>query len=221
MLWKALGDIRASLAVDYALVEAFPRDSATARFDRWLEDYAADHSRPFPWWTLPWWVRERDVARIERIASMADEEARDRDVQRARIGSYAARAARGYLALARGDSTGALAILRALPDSLCVDCYQERVQAARLMATLDEPERAALLLDERPNRLLTPTEIPIALERARVARQMQRDEKALENYSLVASAWAKADASLAAIVTEAREAAAALRTRVQGAASGS
>ncbi len=213
-LWDSLGDLRAALAVDYALVEAFPRDSSSARFHRWLDEYAADHSRPFPWWTLPWWVRVGDAATIEKIAVMAELEARDRDVQRARSGSYAARAARGYLALARGDSVGALAILRALPDSLCVDCYQDRAQAARLLARLAEPERAALLLDERPNRLLTPAEIPLALERARVAGQMHRDEKALENYALVASAWARADRALNAAVTEAREAATALRARL-------
>ncbi len=220
-LWNALGDVRASLAVDYALVEAFPRDSATTRFRRWLEEYSGDHTRPFPWWTLPWWVREGDALTIDRIAGMAEAESKEKDVQRSRIGSYAARAARGYLALARGDSAGALTILRALPDSLCVDCYQERVETARLMARLGELERAALLLDERPNRLLTPTEIPLALERARVARQMQRDEKALQNFALVASAWSRADATLGEIVNEAREAATALRAKVQTATAGS
>ncbi len=214
-LWNALGDLRTSLAVDYALVGAFPRDSVRTRFGRWLDEHEQDRSRSLPWWTLPWWASEGDAAAITRIASLAADESRGRDPARARAGSYAARAARGYLALARGDSATALAELRTLPDSLCVDCYQERLVAARLMARLGEPERAALLLDERPNRLLTPTEIPLALERARVARQMQRDEKAFVNYALVVSAWARADRVLEAMVAEAREAATALRAAMR------
>ena len=63
---------------------------------------------------------------------------------------------------------------------------------------------AALLLDERPSRLLTPTEIPVALERARVAASLQRDEKARDAYALVANAWSKADTFLRAIVAEAQ-----------------
>ena len=45
-LWWTLGDLRTPLAVDFALVGAFPRDSADLRFRGWLDDYDRDPPGP-------------------------------------------------------------------------------------------------------------------------------------------------------------------------------
>ena len=199
-----LGELRNSMLVDYALVGAFPAANADSLFRGWVDDYALRGKGGFPWWTLPWWNKQRDVASISRIQELARKNAQSTDPAARAISPYAMQAARGYLELARGDSAAALQTLRTLPDSMCVECYLDRLETARLLVHAGELERAALILDERPSRLLTPTEIPFALERARVAASLQRDEKARDAYALVANAWSKADTFLRAIVAEAQ-----------------
>ncbi|MEO6446187.1 MAG: protein kinase [Gemmatimonadaceae bacterium] len=198
-----LGDLRNPIVVDYALIGAYPIAKADSMFRFWLDDYAARGSGAFPWWTLPWWNKQRDTATIERIVTMARRASPDTSDAQRRFGAYVSQSARGYLELAKGDSVAALRALRTLPDSLCVGCYQDRLETARLLAGAGELERAALLLDERPNRLLTPTEIPLAFERARVADALQKHSKARDAYSLVANAWSAADTFLRSIVAEA------------------
>ena len=87
-------------------------------------------------------------------------------------------------------------------------CYLERLTRIRLLAVTGQNEDAARLLDERAHNMgeYLPSEIPWALERARVNERLGNRDKAAQNYAFVARVWANADSSLQPVVAEARAA---------------
>jgi hypothetical protein len=92
----------------------------------------------------------------------------------------------------------------ALPDTLCIACYVDRLYAARLLAARGRLQDAGNLLGQRLNVIITPIEVLIALERGRVAMKLKRTIEAADAFTLVTSAWSNADPVLQPLVAEAR-----------------
>ena len=157
---------------------------------------------------LPWWSERRDtmalLAVIERARSV---------IERGRNGvewpyvQYFTGAARGYLQLARGDSTGASSLLAALPDSGCMYpyCPYERLVSARLYAGRGDLARASAILDEIPN-FYGPFGIIWRYYRAQVAARRGQRDIALHEYQYVSDAWVHADSVLQPFVASSRSA---------------
>ncbi len=197
-----LGTREERLVGELALLGAMPDDSAAARFGRWLKG-----GSPATRWALPWWATHGDAASIEEFSHRAEAAAAAAGTPIARRDArYNADAAQAYLALARRDTTQALKRFESLPDSVCLSCFIFRLTKARLFATHGRLREAAALLDERPFVLTTPTEVSLALERARAAEKARDREGAIDGYARVAGAWTNADDVLQPLVAEARAA---------------
>ncbi len=118
--------------------------------------------------------------------------------------------AAAYLALARGDSIGAVQRLTATPDTLCLQgvydliCVHARLTLARLHAARGEHRRAADLLDALRWELGGSTLVLATLERGRLAEPLGERQQAVESYGFVTAAWRRADPVLQPYVTEAR-----------------
>jgi len=124
--------------------------------------------------------------------------------------AYLAVSARGYLALAKGDTVEALRLFGTRPDSACFgSCIVDELVHAQLLSARKRDREAAALL-ERPQLSaaggLTPAEVLRALERGRVNERLGNRERAIEGYGLVVRAWRNADPELQPYVTEARAA---------------
>ncbi len=190
--------------VELALLGGVPRDSAAARFGRWLRagnEWANAASL--------WWTQLGDTGSIRAFARLAADSARVATLpSRRAYWTYDAAATAPYLALARRDTAAALRGFAALPDSLCPDCYLERYAQGRMLAVLGRNEEAALLLDQA---LVTPAYQPPssvlwALERGRVNGRLGNRDKARAAFSFIATVWRHADPELQPYVTEAKAA---------------
>ena len=202
ILFQNPGSIPPQL-VEAALLSAGPPDSAAVVFHRWLSTgpvLAAAHA-------LPWWAAQGDSASIRQLARTSGTGSRsttkgvDRD-----IAAYTHDAALAYLDLVRRDTATAIRRLEALPESLCVVCYLERLTLVQLLSARHDDEKATRLLDRWLIDLEVPSQVLWALERARVAERVGDRAKASRDYQYVADAWRHADTQLQPYVTEAREA---------------
>jgi hypothetical protein len=123
---------------------------------------------------------------------------------------YVAQSSRGYLALARGDSAGALRTFEALPDTACFGmCDLDALVRIRLLAARGRYGDAARRLAATPGRdgpgdATSVTRVLWELERGRVHEQLGNRDTALVAYGFVASVWAHADPELKPYVDEAR-----------------
>jgi serine/threonine-protein kinase len=194
---------------DLALLGAVPPDIPAAVFGRMLRDdslLAADGEQRDG---LPWWGAVRDSASLALFARRADSAARYRlnPIDRAHLRSLA-EAARAYLALAKGDSAGALRAFASLPDSLCLltDCFYDKLTQMRLAAALGRHRSAADIFDRWIlGRHLSPVGVLASLERGRVAEHLGERDKAIQSYRFVTDVWRNADPDLQPYVAEARE----------------
>ena len=148
ILFQNPGSIPPQL-VEAALLSAGPPDSAAVVFHRWLSAgpvLAAAHA-------LPWWAAQGDSASIRQLARTSGTVSRsttkgvDRD-----IAAYTHDAALAYLDLVRRDTAAAIRRLEALPDSLCVVCYLERLTLVQLLSARHDDEKATRLLDAMAHR---------------------------------------------------------------------
>jgi hypothetical protein len=156
--------------------------------------------------SLPWWAARGDSVTVRGIARTADSVARTATTEVNRgIVRYAALAAPAYLALIRHDTTTAVRILEALPDSLCALCYIQHLTLGHLLAARKEDEKAAKLLDPWLIDIPLPSTVFWTLDRARVAERLGDRDKAIRSYQYVADVWRRADPELQPYVAEAKE----------------
>ncbi len=205
------------LVVEAALVGTIRPDSAASEFARWLRDGANWFGLDDTPLALPWWTSRKDTLALLAFLRRADE------IERLAPGRgkaelwkhhnpwldwrYSAAAARGYLALARGDTGEALDRFVALPDSLCPGCGYQRLASAQLLEARGREREAASLLDREIGPSPPSLNDPVwALERARVNERLGNRAKALASYSFVAAVWMHADPELQPYVAEARAA---------------
>jgi tetratricopeptide (TPR) repeat protein len=206
-----------------ALLGTLPDSMAGPVFARALEPTAPWGTES--WWMprhlrgIPWWLAHRDTASLTRFAARAAEETRRPNpplvVLRARLLGATSTA---YAALARGDSAGALAHLKAIPDTLCLvdfsDCFHLNLTLARLLSARGDDRRAGALLERwRWAAGSSPWFVLATLERGRIAERLGERQKAIESYRFVTEAWRRPDPELQPYVSEAREALARLALR--------
>jgi len=195
-----------------ALLGAFPPDSAARLLSQFQTAAEHENSSRTAWWGvyfgLPWWAGRRDVRTLTAIESAA---ARVRRRDSALLGftdeRYLLAAARGYLALARGDSTRALELFRTLPDTLCPRCSQELLTRAQLELARGDAAGALETLQYRNHwDTAVPYLILWELTRARAAEQVGQRDVALRSYQYVVDAWSAGDPPVQQYVKEARAA---------------
>jgi hypothetical protein len=196
--------------LDLSLMGVIPESQAARTFRRALDRGTA---WPIPYFDnarqlrgLPWWLARRDTASLARFAHRAGQEARrQRSAQGQLRTRYLHLAATAYLALARADSAQALALFRAIPDTLCLknDCYAEKLTEARLLNSLGQPDRAGAVLDR-----WVWSGGPLfglgMLEEGRIAERLGQRKKAIDCYQFVVDVWRHADPELEPYVREAR-----------------
>lgn len=199
---RVLGDREFPIFAELAYLGAVPPNIAQAAFARW-----AERDSRYARLALPWWSARGDTAVLGAFFSQAARRARrsrnQEDLARTR---YDTAAAGAHLHLARRDTAAALGRFRALPDSLCSECYMDRLVRARLLARTGAVREALTGLTEPLDAFLTPMEVVFALERGRVAERMGARPDAARAFQFVAEAWLHADPELSAWVAEARQA---------------
>jgi serine/threonine-protein kinase len=199
-----IGAHDAAIAVELAYLGGAPADSVAARLTRLRaagSRYAAQ--------ALAWWAGRGDTAALRAYADAARArldaaDAADAATSATLAAAYDTAAALAHLALARGDTAGALARLVALPDTLCPRCYPDRLTRARLLAARGQRREALADLREPLVALLSPFELLFALERGRVAEGLGAWAEARESYGFVAASWARGDPEVRRLAAEAR-----------------
>jgi tetratricopeptide (TPR) repeat protein len=197
--YLAMGNRPSRIFVEMALLGGIPGDTLAAVLPQWV---AA--GRPQAFYTLPLLAQRGDSADIRVLMARADAGSRVGTESARRGARYRSLSTRAYLSLARRDTSDALKRFTALPDTLCIACYMDRLYSARLLAARGRLEEADNLLSQRLNTLITPAEVMIAFERGRVATKLGRRDEALRAYGLVAAAWSTGDPVLQSYVAEAR-----------------
>ncbi len=189
--YLALGNRPWRLFVELALLGGIPRDTVLNVARAW-----SAQKLPQAYFALPLFAESRLTNEISTLAARAEAEGRSGDAVQRRASRYRLDASRAYLALANGDTAGALKRFSALPDTLCIACYVDRLTTARLLDRSGNPGRAEALLNQRLNTLITPMEILIAFERAGISQRLGHREAAIEGYRRVVDAWSNGDAVL-------------------------
>ena len=103
-----------------------------------------------------------------------------------------------------GDSATALARFDQLPDSLCLECYADRLTRTRLLNAQRRHHEALAGTEEVPFEFLTALEVPMAIERARAAAAIGERKIADRALDWAARAWHRADPALRPLVEPAR-----------------
>jgi len=194
-----LGNRVSKLLPELTLLGVVDADTASHVFQGWLAQNKSQTAS-----ALPWWTQRGDTASIHAYVQSADAMlASARTESDRRRATYNAHAGRAYLALARRDTTRALTEFATLSDTLCLSCYLDRLTAARVLAARGRYDDADHLLRQRLYTLLTPMELLIDMERARVAERRGNRAEALRGYQRVATAWAIGDREVQPFVREA------------------
>ncbi len=185
-------------------------DTIAAVFARALKEMDLDGALM----AVPWWAAHRDIASLERYLYLAERRLRSvADARERGRHASAVEAARGYLALARGDSTEAL---RRLPPGAGFrgpGSLYERLARARLhaahhrdreaLAALGDPGPCVL---ERAEPCLAPAQLLWSLERAMVTARLGDGDHATTALRAVTDAWWRADPPLQTALAAARAA---------------
>ena len=123
---------------------------------------------------------------------------------------YIAAATEPYIALARRDTALAIQRFAALPDSLCGDCYLDKLVRVRLLEARGENRQAGAVLDGVAHNhdffIMPATDGMWALEGGRVYERLGQKQKAIAAYEFVAAVWRHADPELQPYVAEAKAA---------------
>jgi serine/threonine-protein kinase len=206
--WREAGELvedpaqAGGLFLYRTLFGAIPPDSADRTFARWAESRS-----PAAMSAAPWWAVRGDTVSLRVYVQIVEAMSR-RPPQPFLAGMlrYQLEVGRVYLALGRRDTTEALRLLLALPDSLCQWCLLPVLQRAQLLAARGRDREAAPLLDREVLQFWDPAVVLLALERGRVNERLGNRDKALDAYQFVADAWAHADPELQRHVEEAKAA---------------
>ena len=129
-----------------------------------------------------WWAARQDTASLKRYVERLEQRVSGKSAPETPSSPYWRAAGKAYLALARGDTAGALARLAALPDSTG-PVWLERLALARLLSARGRGREALAVLDREfpePNPWISRG--IWALERARLAEQLGEREKARSWY---------------------------------------
>ena len=156
----------------------------------------------------PWWGARGDSSSLKRFLLRVKDRAQSNGSRSGQVNvPYLVAVGEAYLALARHDTTAAVARFLALPDSIGGPVWFERLTLARLLAARGRERQGLAVLDgEFPFPLRTASTGIWALERARLAEKVGQREKARYWYGYVANLWRHADPELQPSVVEAREA---------------
>jgi len=198
-----------ALLSQYALTGAIPPDSAARMARSWL-------TKPGDGllFAMPILANARDTAAIAGTLRRTDSIRQHPPPSLPPIAKdffgYALASQRAYLALARGDTTEALRLFDATPDTAAFGgSVLDDLVHAQLLAARGRLNDAAALLD-RPtvgfNPTPSPAEIMRALQRGRIYERLGNTDRAAEGYGFVLRAWRNADPELQPYVTEARAA---------------
>jgi serine/threonine-protein kinase len=157
---------------------------------------------------LPWLHLQRDSVMLRRVAERGRRMEQESKLASGQArGRYFGAAAEAYLALVRGDSSGAVRRFEAIPDSLCVVafCLYEKLALARLLAALGDDARAAAVYARWDKiGVARPIHVLAALEHARIAERLGDHATAARQYRFVAEAWRRPDPRLVPLAEEAR-----------------
>jgi len=194
----------AFLFAELALLNSIPRDTARFAFQRCL--LAAN--LPCSWAALGRWAAVGDTGSLRDLAHRSDSIARSASSVTRDLWRYAAAATQPYLALARGDTVLAIRRFAGLPDSLCGNCYLDKLARVRLLAARGENREAEAVLDQvlHNHDFVSALDGMWALEGGRVYERLGQREKAIANYGFVVDVWRHADPQLQPYVEEARAA---------------
>jgi serine/threonine-protein kinase len=162
-----------------------------------------------PWSSLGLLAAAGDTVALRKLASRIDSTAKtpgeERDMWR-----YIAAATAPYLALARRDTALAIQRFAALPDSLCGDCYLDKLVRVRLLEARGENRQAGAVLDEVAHNhdffVVPATDGMWALQGGRVYERLDQKQKAIAAYEFVTAVWRHADPELQPYVAEAKAA---------------
>ena len=182
---------------------AVPAERAAATFKEALSDTAASLAGAYPWW-----ASRRDTASLRLSVAHAESLGRSDPARRPRA-AYLAASAKAYLALAKGDTAGAIQQFLVLPHGACPSCYLDQLTLARLLVDRRRDQEAwPILKGEHVSSTMTPFPSAVlwSLLRARVAERIGEREVAIRSYSWAAGMWRNADPELQPYVSEAREA---------------
>jgi hypothetical protein len=196
---RVIGTQDAGIAVELAYLGGVPADSAAARIARLVAGGSRSSTQ-----ALAWWAERRDTSMLRAYATAARTRLTSPDPRVRFAATYDTAAAQAHLALAQGDTTGALARFTVLPDTLCPRCYPDRLVRARLLASQNRLPEAMRDLREPLVAYLSPFELLFALERGRVAERLGELKEAGDSYTFVATSWARGDPEVQALVQTAR-----------------
>lgn len=189
-----------ALYLELALVGVVNLDSARRTIRRSLLD-----GRSLPAHDAFWYAALRDTASLAILAHRCDSGAQHQtNAWARRFARYGAQSVRAYLALARLDTSGALAYFLAIPDSLRAMEWYEPLTIAQLLGARHRDRDALRILEEAPLwGVMTERDVLSALERGRVAERLGERATAASAFRFVADMWVHADPELAAHVAEA------------------
>jgi serine/threonine-protein kinase len=200
--YRVLGDRELPIFAELAYLGTVPEDTAESVFGRWVTARSQ-----FARLALAWWSARRDTLALQRFRSQSLRLLHSPPNEDARLAAeYDTAAAYAHLFLSRGDTTRALARFVALPDTLCPDCYLDRLTRARLLAAVGRDREALRDLEEPLAAFLTPIEVLFAFERGKAAGRIGNAAESRRAYEFVVDCWQHGDPEIQARVAQARTA---------------
>ncbi|HEX4562741.1 MAG TPA: serine/threonine-protein kinase [Gemmatimonadales bacterium] len=205
------GNLIPQLAIEYLMLGAVPADSA----DRAISTYSR-HLVNGNWSAMAWWAGRGDTASIKSFVQYVDSVRRKPPPPpkwpqvAVELTGYLMKSGPAYLALARRDTTAALGLFEALPDTACFGvCPLDHLVRIELLAARGRDQEAARRLDEEPafnHRDPLPSDVLWSLEKGRVNERLKNTDVARDAYADVVAHWAHGDPALRPFVDEARAA---------------
>jgi hypothetical protein len=186
-------------------VGSIPAAYADSTFATWARGKDLDRAI----YSLAWWSEHQDVAKVGQVKERCASARTDGDRNAIPLAAAACdSAARGYLALARGDTALTARLFAGLPLAICgFSCDRSRITGARLFRALRDARGAADLLEKRQPGVNNGDlfEGWWHLERGRVAQLEGDAPRARSEFAKVERLWAQADGELKPYVDEARK----------------